>query len=75
MEMQEPALNSQSKVLLDDLESSLSEVYQVDEIIPDDMQVLLDRLDSVDFCREVALDLAGQRLCRLLSNTANQLAQ
>lgn len=75
MEVQEPALNKQSKDILGNIEASLDIVFQIEDSIPEDMKALLDQLNTVDFCREVALEIAEQRLCRLLSNTANQSAK
>lgn len=72
MEVQEQVNSSQSKIILEELEASLAEAYQIENTIPDDMQTLLDRIGNVEFCREVTLDQADQRITRLLSNTANQ---
>jgi hypothetical protein len=71
MEVQEQAINTQSKHVLEELTASLTEVFPLEEL-PKDIQDLLDQLYSIDFCREIALDQASARVSRLLSNTANQ---
>lgn len=75
--MPEPVLNPEVEESLKNLEASLLEVFKVDnkESLPSDMQSLLSLLDGSEFCREIILDQAEQRIARLLSNTSNQFLQ
>lgn len=66
MEMQEHALT-----LSEIVGTNLSKVFPVDETTPPDMQALLNEMDGPYFCWEIAIELADQRVARLLSNTAN----
>lgn len=64
--MPETKNNSEAKALLDNI---LNRAYGIDEDTP--FEDLLEQLEGVKYCREVALEVAGQRVARLLNSSAN----
>jgi hypothetical protein len=73
MEMDQ-AYRQNSKDILAQLGKSLSEAYPIETSLVD-LSDLLEKLDNIGYTREDDLDEANQQLERLLSNTANQIAQ
>lgn len=55
-----------SKLRLENLTKALTEAFKVEDD-SDDLESILNDLSSVEYCREIELDQANQRVQRLLS--------